>query len=72
MAKEQTANGEPERAPYLKPRLVTFQVNPSLESTEIDPLPDLQGKDQETGIGWLECLGVVIGSIIGYFLAVLT
>ena len=68
MAKPQVAKSEPQKAPYVKPKILTFKVNPSFASTEIEPLPDLQRNEQELGIGWLGYVGVVIGSIIGYVL----
>ena len=36
MAKEQTANGEPERAPYVKPRILTLKVDLSFASSATD------------------------------------
>ena len=72
MTKPQVAVSEPERAPYVKPRIVTLQINPSPVSTEIDPLPGIREKDEENkespGIGSLGYVGVVIGSILGYVL----
>ena len=71
MAKPQVAVSKPKRAPYVKPRIVTFQIDPSPVSTEIDPLPDIQQKDEEnkeSGIRWLGYVGVVIGSVLGYVL----
>jgi len=67
MAKPQVAKSESQKAPYVKPKILTFKVNPSLASTNIGPLPDLR-KDQEARIGWVGYLGVVIGSIVGYVL----
>jgi len=33
MAKEQTANGEPERAPYVTPKILTLKVDLSFASS---------------------------------------
>jgi hypothetical protein len=57
MAKEQVAKSEPQKAPYATPRI--FKLERKLISNDI------------TDIGWVGYLGIVIGSILGYFLAVL-
>jgi hypothetical protein len=58
MAKEQVAKGEPLKASYATPRI--FKLERKLISNDI------------TDIGWVGYLAIVIGSILGYFLAVLT
>jgi len=68
VAKPQVAKCEPPKAPYVKPKILTFKVNASFASTEIEPLPDPQRKGREPGIGWLGYIGVAIGSMIGYVL----
>jgi len=68
MAKPQVAKSEPQKAPYVKPKILTFKVNPSFASTGIEPLLDLEHKNEEPRIGWQGYLGVVIGSIAGYVL----
>ena len=63
--------GEPEKAPDVTPRILTFRVDTKLISTNTDPLADLQHKgqqEQEVRIGWKDYLTVVIGSILGYVL----
>jgi len=67
MAKPQVGKSEPQKAPYVKPRILIFKVNPSFASTQIELPTDLV-TDQEVRIGWKEYLGVSIGSILGYAL----
>jgi len=68
MAKPQVAKSEPKKAPYAKPKILTFKPSPSFASIEIEPLLDLEHKNEEPRIGWVGYLGVVIGSIAGYVL----
>jgi hypothetical protein len=71
MAKPQVAKIKLQKAPYVTPRILSFQVDPKMISTDIDPLADLKHKgqqEQEVRIGWKEYLAVAIGSTLGYVL----
>jgi hypothetical protein len=47
MAKPQVAKSEPQKAPYVTPRILTFKVDTKLVSTARDPLGDLQDQGEQ-------------------------
>ena len=47
MAKQKVAKNEPEKAPYVTPRILSIEVNPKLMSTDIDPLAEFQNPGEE-------------------------